>query len=490
MFSLVGLMGAMMALGGSVGFFAFPAGLSMGIKMFVNLAEKGMVYPLYMKPPVGPASSYYLFHIKNPKEVLRGKKPTFQPKGPYRYNTTLVRDRIKFSPDGEKVTFDSSRKLSIDEEHSANFDEKIWLINPIIPSTANVVKSLVLDRIPFRRMVEPVVFNAVNLLLDNFKERLVMRTTARSLLEGRKVEMLEAIQGLADRFGAGTLVPPGPPQNIFGIAYIQNQLVDNYELWTGVGKTRDKFAEVAKFRGKDRLDVWSGKCNAITGTNGELHKPFVKVGQPLRIFLGPICRSFNLDPASEGPVLTKSGLMALEYELTGRLFQGSRTNPSNKCFCKDARTYDCQYDGLMSMGPCFFDAPIFFTRGQFKGVDPKISNLIDSESTKYLNRSQEDSLLPSDQVFKVEPITGTILGVDLALMGTIKVVRQPYMRDLGKVQNLSYVPLFMTREKLDMPFSVVWQVYLLQKFNDYHKPIMAGTALSGVGILAVKLLFG
>ena len=65
----------------------------------------------------------------------------------------------------------------------------------------------------------------------------------------------------------------------------------------------------------------------------------------------------------------------------------------------DARTYDCQYDGLMSMGPCFFDTPLFFARANFKGMDRKIRGTVDDDLTY-------DSPVPDKQSFYIEPVSG------------------------------------------------------------------------------------
>lgn len=209
-------------------------------------------------------------------------------------------------------------------------DEKFWMLNPIIPSTLKSVRSMVIDRIPFQRVSEPIVFNAVNVLLDNFKERLIQKRSPRELLNGRKVELLQSLTDLADRFGLKSLIPPGPPENTFGLAHFQNETVDVIELWTGVGDSK-RFGDVYKWKGRDRMNVWKGKCNEINGTNGELYKPFVEKGKPLKIFLSQLCRTFHLDPVSQDVVTIQDGLEALEYEISPRLFLGARSNPSNKC---------------------------------------------------------------------------------------------------------------------------------------------------------------
>lgn len=247
-----------------------------------------------------------------------------------RLSYNLHRDNIVFTKSGEAVRFDSHRTMFLDEQSSNDLDEKMWFINPIILSTMSTVRSMVIDRIPFQRVSEPIVFNAVNVLLDTFKERLFVRGTPRLLLEGRKVELLESLSNLAERFGLKSLLPPGPPENTFGLAHAQNATVDNMEIYAGLGSTKDKYAEVRRWRGRDRMVIWSGQCNVINGTNGELYKPFLVQGKRIKIFLKDFCRTFHLDPVSD-IVTVQNGLKALEYELTKTLYQGVRNNPQNKC---------------------------------------------------------------------------------------------------------------------------------------------------------------
>lgn len=218
----------------------------------------------------------------------------------------------------------------MDEEKSANLDEKFWGLNPILPTTARTVRSIVLDRIPFERVSAPIVFNAVNVLLDNFNERLFQKRTPRVLLNGRKIDLLQSLEDLAGRFGLKSLLPPGPPENTFGLVHFQNNTVDEIEIWTGVGDS-SRFGDVHKWKGRAQMNVWKGKCNDIEGTNGELYKPFLVQGKPLRIFLSQLCRTFNLDPVSTEVVTIQDGLKALEYEISPRFYLGARNNPSNKC---------------------------------------------------------------------------------------------------------------------------------------------------------------
>lgn len=246
-------------------------------------------------------------------------------------STYLVKDNADFSKSGQLIRFKSHRKLHLREADSADLDEKIWMVNPVVPTAAKTVRTMLINRLPFQRVTEPVVFNAMNLILDNYKERLMIRITPRELLMGRPLNIFEDIEGLAKRFGLASLLPPGPPGNRFGLAYFQNVTADDMQIWTGVSPTQKKFGDVSLWRNVSHMSIWEGKCNIINGTNGELYKPFIQLGKPIKIFQGQLCRTIYLDPVGDAPTKTLSGLAALEYEITTRLFKGARSNPHNKC---------------------------------------------------------------------------------------------------------------------------------------------------------------
>lgn len=390
----------------------------------------------------------------------------------------MRRENIQFAAGGERVKFDTHRVMLLNEAKSENLDKKHWVLNPTIPSTLKTVQTLILDRVPFRRLTEPIVFNSVNLILDGFKERLVNKRSARQLLEGKKIELLVSIQNLADRFGLGSLVPPGPPQNIFGVAHYQNNTFETIEIFTGLGKTKNRFAEVYQYKGRDKLKFWEGRCKSLEGTNGELYKPFVNKTRPLRIFLGMLCRGLSLDPVSDEPIEVQDGLMALEYEFSNRVFLGARNNPSNKCFCQDVRTYDCQYDGLINMGPCFFDSPLYFSKANMKGVDRRIRSLINDSSVEYD--------VPDKQSFYLDQTTGSVLKANITLLSSFKLVKQPYMRDMATIRDIAYVPFFLASEQITLPYSITRPLkYLQVMMNYYQQAFMAGAA-GGAIVLLLK----
>lgn len=353
MVSAMMLLGLVGLVGGGINYFTFPLGLKMGLRSFINLGKNGMVYPVYMNPPFHSNSTYYLYEITNPREVLRGEKMEFNLRGPYTFKTYMKRSNIEFKQDDEILKFDTQRNSVLDERRSASdIDDRFWFLNPTIPSVHAQVKSIVLDKVPFQRVSEPIVFNAVNVLLDNFKERLMVKKSPRELFDGEKIEILEFVTGVANRLGLGSLVPPGPPNNIFGLIYAQNSIVDTLEVWTGSGNS-NRFADIHSWNGKQKVDAWTGNCQAMEGTNGELYKPYLTEPKPIKVFLAQLCRTFYMEPVSGELVDAAYGIKAYEYQPSPRLFQGTRTNPRNKCL--QVSLLECFLFSILKKLTCQFD---------------------------------------------------------------------------------------------------------------------------------------
>lgn len=83
MVSALALIGALMTVGSGVGYYVIPGSFKMMLPKVLNLAEDGMLFPVYKEPPFALSSRYYLYEVKNRKEFLRGAKLKIGLKGPY-----------------------------------------------------------------------------------------------------------------------------------------------------------------------------------------------------------------------------------------------------------------------------------------------------------------------------------------------------------------------------------------------------------------------
>lgn len=96
-------------------------------------------------------------------------------------------------------------------------------------------------------------------------------------------------------------------------------------------------------------------------------------------------------------------------------------------------------------------------------------------------------LLPLQlQLQLLRQVSSTPLKVDMTFMAVLKIPRTNYMRDLDKMQPLTYMPLFAATEALEIPDSLSWQLKYLQKMYMEHK----GYCVVGVLIGIITAVFG
>lgn len=237
----------------------------------------------------------------------------------------MNRFNISYKNNKESVQFSTLRSLVLVESESKDLDTPMYAVNLIFESIHAGVKDA-MKKIPFARISEPIVYSGVNALVDNFNERLLIKSTPRDLLTVRNVALLQSLSSMATRFGFADLLPPLPTKA--GIAYVQNITADTIEIWAGVGSTKEKYGEVVSWKGSSSVQFWTGKCSRIEGTNGELYKP-MENEKSRRVFISQLCRSFDLVKISNDTVI--SGVRLDEYEIGDKIYQGIQNNPENKC---------------------------------------------------------------------------------------------------------------------------------------------------------------
>ena len=245
-------------------------------------------------------------------------------------------ENISFKNSGTVIKYNTRFEFDLDaSQNQADFNETFWAINIYCFAIVGAAKDLFVRKLPFQGISKPVFMGILDVILDSVNEKPVHKETPRMLLEGRKIPLIDILIPLASRFGLDFIVPKhflrGVPESKFGFVRYQNSTREPVEMWSGVGETKEKFARVLRWRGQKQVSVWSGKeCNKITGTNGEFYRPET-MGKPLKIFLGLVCRSIDLDLVKNEFVSLSYGLKAYEYQLSPAMYQGTRTRPQNKC---------------------------------------------------------------------------------------------------------------------------------------------------------------
>lgn len=111
------------------------------------------------------------------------------------------------------------------------------------------------DNVPLPGITSPVIYGTVNTFLASHGQNLFMQRSAREMIYGFKINLLETISSLVKPLEAlgvkGLLPEEGPKDNTFGLLYGRNNSPEGpYEMWTGVDDSTYNYAKFITW--KDR----------------------------------------------------------------------------------------------------------------------------------------------------------------------------------------------------------------------------------------------
>lgn len=103
--------------------------------------------------------------------------------------------------------------------------------------------------------LNPMVYTVINGFLDAHQQSMFMTRSVRELFFGFKINLLDTIDTLVGplkQLGISLdALPPGPPDNMFGILYGRNNTPEGpYEIYTGKGSTTYQFGAVVAYKDK------------------------------------------------------------------------------------------------------------------------------------------------------------------------------------------------------------------------------------------------
>lgn len=126
------------------------------------------------------------------------------------------------------------------------------------------------------------------------------------------------------------------------------------------------FGKIVSWKDQEKLDIWPGEsCNMINGSDTSLYPPFVTKDSILRGFEADICRSVYLEYKREEEV---EGIKAFRFGMPDDFFDP--TTEYNQCFCPEEDKSLCPENGVLSIGPCRFGAPLYISNPHFLHGDP------------------------------------------------------------------------------------------------------------------------
>ena len=111
------------------------------------------------------------------------------------------------------------------------------------------------DQVPMTPLLNPMVYTIVNSFLDAHQQGLFMKRSMREIFYGFKINLLDTIDTLVTPLKQLGIkidaLPPGPPDNMFGLFYGRNNTPEGpYEIYTGEGMTTYQFGQVIAYKDK------------------------------------------------------------------------------------------------------------------------------------------------------------------------------------------------------------------------------------------------
>ncbi|ODN00734.1 Scavenger receptor class B member 1 [Orchesella cincta] len=320
----------------------------------------------------------YIFNITNAEDVLKGETPQLQQLGPYVYEQKRTKEILHVNPENGTVLYKPTLLHFFRPELSNGTEEDpVTMLNIPLLSVASELGSM-----------SSMIRYMARFYLDSFEEQPFVYSKAGTILfKGSHVPMIESISELMGR----ELLP----NNTFAFFIERNGTSpDNFEVDSGMVDSTG-FGDIKSWKGKHEMDVWSGPtCNMINGTDTTIYAPFITKQKVIRIFEAEICRSLHMTYDHE---VVAQGIPGYKFSPPSNIF--GEENPDNQCFCKETDKSKCPKSGVVSIGPCKHEAPIFISNPYFLDADPSYG--------------EPFGMVPNATLHKpyliVEPRTGVVL---------------------------------------------------------------------------------
>ena len=316
-----------------------------------KLTPDSRLYPTWDDlPPL--TTKIYFFNVTNTHDVeKKGAKPILVEVGPYVYEERHKKTKVVWNNDNFTVTYQNVRSYFFDRNASVGpEDDLITTLNAPAAIANGIGASLA-------EILRP----GLSFALLAMGEKLFVKKSVRELVTvGYKDPLLTDAQLLPD-----SVVPV--KMDKFGYFYPRNgtDYYDGvYNMYTGVDDVK-KLGRVARWNHTDHF-AFSGKCGEVRGYGDIIspgqYSPTLSLNQET-----DLCRPITLEYIKSGDV-PGMGMRGSRYEVTPKYFANKTVNPDNACYLSN-KSKEVP-SGVLDIGACKFDAPIFMSQPHFYQADP------------------------------------------------------------------------------------------------------------------------
>ncbi|XP_014642672.1 PREDICTED: scavenger receptor class B member 1 isoform X2 [Ceratotherium simum simum] len=388
----------------------------------VRIDPSSMSFNMWKEIPVPFYLSVYFFNVLNPDEILQGKKPQVQERGPYVYREFRHKSNISFN-DNDTVSFLEYRRYQFQPDKSCGLESDYIVIPNILVMSAAVMME---DRPLSLKLMMTLAFTTLG-------ERAFMNRTVGEIMWGYDDPLMDLIN---------TYLPNlFPFKGKFGLfAELNNSDSGLFTVFTGV-KDFSRIHLVDKWNGLSKVSFWhSDQCNMINGTSGQMWAPFMTPESSLEFYSPDACRSMKLIYKESGEF---EGIPTYRFVAPDTLFANGSVYPPNEGFCP------CRESGILNVSTCRFSAPLFLSHPHFYNADPVLV-----EAVLGLQPNQEEHSLFLD----IHPVTGIPMNCSVKLQLSLYMKAISGIGQTGKIAPV-VMPLLWFGESGEMEGATLRSFY-------------------------------
>lgn len=375
----LGCTGLLCAVLGAVMIVTLPSIIKQQVYKNVRIDPSSLSFGMWKDIPVPFYLSIYFFDVINPKEILQGKKPEVQERGPYVYREFRHKSNITFNGN-DTVSFLEYRSFQFQPDRSRG-SESDYIVMPNI---------LVLGAAVMMENKPMALKLLMTLAFSTLGERAFMNRTVGDIMWGYEDPLVNVISKYFPSMF--------PVKGKFGLfAGLNNSDSGIFTVFTGV-KNFSRVHLVDKWNGLSKVNFWhSDQCNMINGTSGQMWAPFMTPESSLEFYSPEACRSMKLVYQEEGIF---EGIPIFRFKAPNTLFASGTNYPPNEGFCP------CLRSGIQNISTCRFNAPLFLSHPHFYNADPVLA-----EAVRGLHPNETEHSLFLD----IHPLTGIPMNCSVKL---------------------------------------------------------------------------
>ncbi|XP_062899554.1 lysosome membrane protein 2-like isoform X2 [Mobula hypostoma] len=389
----------------------FPKAVENYVKREVQLKNGTATFETWRNPPPPIYMQFYFFNVTNPEEVLQGKKPFVEERGPYTYREYKPKENVTFTDDGNLVSAVTPKTYVFVPELSIG-DPEVDLIRTLnipVVTVINMAKSS-----SYRILLAEA-------LLIAEKESLFTTRTAHELLWGYKDPVLTVIHYILSDV-----------DDYFGLYNKMNGTDDGDYLFLTGKMNYKNFTRILEWRGSQSLNWWTtDTCNMINGTDGTSFHPLILKNETLAFFSSDLCRSLYGIFEQE---LSVKGIPAFRFVVPSEVFDNSSANAG---FCVPAG--NCLGAGVLNVSVCRQGAPIIISSPHFYQADQKY---IDDIEGMHPNKADHETYLD------INPLTGLLVRAAKRVQINVYIEQVTGFHQTENIQSLIFPVMYLNESVL------------------------------------------